>query len=106
MYESLALYIDGEFISGGGRREHNVHNPATGEVIGRLPHETTGDLDRHEHHARSGQATRGSDWRGDALRGSLRLGRERRTSLGSDTSEISVGAAPSKTQHDAGLSAK
>ncbi|HET7096025.1 MAG TPA: aldehyde dehydrogenase family protein, partial [Casimicrobiaceae bacterium] len=46
MYETLALYIDGEFISGGGRREQEVHNPATGEVIGRLPHATTEDLDR------------------------------------------------------------
>jgi len=46
MYENLALYIDGEFISGGGRREQEVNNPATGEVIGRLPHATTEDLDR------------------------------------------------------------
>ena len=30
MYESLALYIDGEFIAGGGRREQDVHNPASG----------------------------------------------------------------------------
>jgi len=46
MYESLALYIDGEFIAGGGRREQEVHNPASGEVIGRLPHASTEDLDR------------------------------------------------------------
>jgi succinate-semialdehyde dehydrogenase / glutarate-semialdehyde dehydrogenase len=46
MYENLALYIDGDFISGGGRREQEVNNPATGEVIGRLPHATTEDLDR------------------------------------------------------------
>jgi len=46
MYESLALYIDGEFIAGGGRRDHDVHNPASREAIGRLPHASTEDLDR------------------------------------------------------------
>lgn len=46
MYESLALYIDGEFIAGGGRREQDVHNPASGQAIGRLPHASTEDLDR------------------------------------------------------------
>lgn len=45
MYESLALYIDGKFISGSDRREQDVHNPATGEVIGRLPHASRDDLD-------------------------------------------------------------
>ncbi len=46
MYEQLSLYIDGEFISGGGRHEQDVLDPATGNVIGRLPHATTADLDR------------------------------------------------------------
>ncbi len=46
MYEDLSLYIDGEFIKGGGRREQDVLDPATGEVIGKLPHATTADLDR------------------------------------------------------------
>jgi succinate-semialdehyde dehydrogenase/glutarate-semialdehyde dehydrogenase len=45
-YEALSLYIDGEFISGGGRRTGDVLNPATGEVIGQLPHATREDLDR------------------------------------------------------------
>nr|MBF0684488.1 aldehyde dehydrogenase family protein [Pseudomonas sp.] len=45
MYEKLALYIDGEFIHG-DRKEQDVVNPATGEVIGRLPHATRDDLDR------------------------------------------------------------
>ncbi len=44
-YETLALYIDGEFITG-DRENQPVHNPATGEVIGRLPHATRADLDR------------------------------------------------------------
>jgi succinate-semialdehyde dehydrogenase/glutarate-semialdehyde dehydrogenase len=45
VYEELALYIDGSFISGGGRREQDVHDPATGGVIARLPHATREDLD-------------------------------------------------------------
>ena len=46
MYESLAVYIDGEFIAGGGRLDHDVHNPASRKAIGRLPHAGTEDLDR------------------------------------------------------------
>ncbi len=46
MYQDLALYIDGEFIKGGDRREQDVLNPATQEVIGKLPHATRADLDR------------------------------------------------------------
>ncbi|NGM86342.1 NAD-dependent succinate-semialdehyde dehydrogenase [Parapusillimonas sp. SGNA-6] len=46
MYETLALYIDGEFISGDGRKTQEVTNPATLEVLGHLPHASTADLDR------------------------------------------------------------
>ncbi|VCU69412.1 Alpha-ketoglutaric semialdehyde dehydrogenase [Pigmentiphaga humi] len=46
MYQDLALYIDGEFIKGGGRREQDVTNPATQEVLGKLPHASRDDLDR------------------------------------------------------------
>ena len=46
MYQDLALYIDGEFIQGGDRREQDVVNPATGEVLGKLPHPSRADLDR------------------------------------------------------------
>jgi succinate-semialdehyde dehydrogenase/glutarate-semialdehyde dehydrogenase len=45
-YPQLSLYIDGEFIQGGGRREQDVLNPATGQAIGKLPHATREDLDR------------------------------------------------------------
>lgn len=45
MYEKLALYIDGEFITD-GRPQQDVVNPANGEVIGHLPHATREDLDR------------------------------------------------------------
>ena len=45
-YPQLSLYIDGEFIHGGGRKEQDILNPATNEVIGQLPHATKEDLDR------------------------------------------------------------
>ena len=38
MYEKLALYIDGAFIEAEGRKTEPVVNPATGEVLGQLPH--------------------------------------------------------------------
>jgi len=46
MYETLSLYVDGQFLSGGGRKEQDVTNPADGSVIGKLPHATREDLDR------------------------------------------------------------
>src|SRR3954470_11042330 len=45
-YEQLAMYIDGEFVEGGGRMTEAVVNPATGEVLGQLPHASREDLDR------------------------------------------------------------
>lgn len=46
VYEKLALYIDGAFIEAEGRKTEPVVNPATGEVLGQLPHATREDLDR------------------------------------------------------------
>ena len=46
MYEDLSLYIDGEFIQGGGPSVQDVLNPATGDVLGHLPHARSSDLDR------------------------------------------------------------
>lgn len=46
MYPTLNLYIDGQFIHGGGRREQEVFNPATNQVIAKLPHATREDLDK------------------------------------------------------------
>jgi succinate-semialdehyde dehydrogenase / glutarate-semialdehyde dehydrogenase len=45
MYADLSLYIDGRFISGGGRRTEPVLNPATGGTLADLPHATAADLD-------------------------------------------------------------
>jgi acyl-CoA reductase-like NAD-dependent aldehyde dehydrogenase len=44
-YPPLSLYINGEFIRGGGRKEQNIINPANDQVIGQLPHATREDLD-------------------------------------------------------------
>jgi succinate-semialdehyde dehydrogenase/glutarate-semialdehyde dehydrogenase len=44
-YEDLCLYVDGKFLKGEGRREQDIINPASGQVIGRLPHATRDDLD-------------------------------------------------------------
>lgn len=45
-YPALHMIIDGQKISGGGRRSFDVVNPATGEVIGALPLADPADLDR------------------------------------------------------------
>ncbi|GAA5235531.1 NAD-dependent succinate-semialdehyde dehydrogenase [Verticiella sediminum] len=45
MYEKLSMYIDGEFIDAAAKAQ-DVINPATGEVLGQLPHASRQDLDR------------------------------------------------------------
>jgi succinate-semialdehyde dehydrogenase/glutarate-semialdehyde dehydrogenase len=45
-YDKLSLLIDGTWVSGDGRIEQPVINPATGETLGALPHASTADLDR------------------------------------------------------------
>jgi len=45
-YPSLHMIIDGEKVSGGGRRTFDVVNPVTGEAIGALPLAEAADLDR------------------------------------------------------------
>ena len=45
MYTDLALYIDGKWLNGEGRKGEDVINPATGKALGQLPHASTADLD-------------------------------------------------------------
>ena len=45
-YPSLHMIIDGERVTGGGRRTHAVVNPATGETLAELPLAEAADLDR------------------------------------------------------------
>src|SRR6202158_2932234 len=45
MYSELALYIDGKWLNGDGRKGEDVINPATGKVLAHLPHASGADLD-------------------------------------------------------------
>lgn len=45
-YDQLFLFIDGEWIDSHGRDTSAVLNPATGAVIGHVPHARQADLDR------------------------------------------------------------
>ncbi|TIX49514.1 NAD-dependent succinate-semialdehyde dehydrogenase [Alteraurantiacibacter aquimixticola] len=45
-YPSLHMIIDGEKVSGGGRRTFDVVNPVTGETLAELPLADPADLDR------------------------------------------------------------
>jgi succinate-semialdehyde dehydrogenase/glutarate-semialdehyde dehydrogenase len=46
MQDQLALYIDGAFCRGATDATGDIFNPATGKVIGQLPHAKTEDMDR------------------------------------------------------------
>lgn len=56
-YPALHMIIDGERVSGGGRRTFDVVNPVTGEAIGALPLAEAADLDRALEVAARGFAT-------------------------------------------------
>jgi succinate-semialdehyde dehydrogenase/glutarate-semialdehyde dehydrogenase len=45
MYSDLALYIDGQWLKGDGRKGEDVINPANGKVLAHLPHASKADLD-------------------------------------------------------------
>ncbi|HVV61040.1 MAG TPA: NAD-dependent succinate-semialdehyde dehydrogenase [Pseudolabrys sp.] len=45
MYSDLALYIDGKWLNGQGRKGEDVINPATGKTLAHLPHASKADLD-------------------------------------------------------------
>ena len=85
MYPVLQLYIDGQFIGAEGRKEQDIVNPATGQVIGKLPHATPEDLDR----ALSAAARAFESWkktspmeRSKVLRKVAELARERAQDIG------------------------
>ena len=44
-YTRLGLYIDGQWLEGGGRSAEKVIDPATGDTLGYLPHASIADLD-------------------------------------------------------------
>lgn len=83
-YPSLHMVIDGEQVSGGGRRTFEVVNPAIGETIGELPLAEAADLDRALETAKRGFAM----WRNTpaaerakVLAGASRLLEERKEDL-------------------------
>jgi succinate-semialdehyde dehydrogenase/glutarate-semialdehyde dehydrogenase len=80
MYTDLALYIGGEWKSGGGRQGEDVVNPATGKPLAHLPHASTSDLDQAIEAAKMGfelwRATSAYD-RAKVLRKAAGLVRER-----------------------------
>jgi succinate-semialdehyde dehydrogenase/glutarate-semialdehyde dehydrogenase len=85
MYETLALYIDGEFLDGEGRKSEEVTNPSTLQVLGRLPHASKADLDR----ALASSARAFEKWRhsspmlrSEILRKAGQLSRERAQEIG------------------------
>jgi succinate-semialdehyde dehydrogenase/glutarate-semialdehyde dehydrogenase len=83
-YPSLHMIIDGEKVSGGGRRTFDVVNPVTGEAIGALPLAEPADLDRALEVAAKGfQIWRKADanQRAAVLQGAARLMLERQEEL-------------------------
>ena len=56
MYTDLALYIDGKWVNGGGRKGEDVLNPATEKPLAHLPHAGKADLDEALEAAKRGFA--------------------------------------------------
>src|SRR6202521_5151033 len=54
MYTDLALYIDGKWVNGSGRKGEEVLNPATEKPLARLPHASKADLDEALEAAKKG----------------------------------------------------
>jgi succinate-semialdehyde dehydrogenase/glutarate-semialdehyde dehydrogenase len=83
-YPALHMIIDGEKVSGGGRRTFDVINPVTGEAIGALPLAEAADLDRALDAAQRGfqiwRKTPAAD-RARVLQGAARLMMERQDEL-------------------------
>jgi succinate-semialdehyde dehydrogenase / glutarate-semialdehyde dehydrogenase len=57
MYTDLALYIDGKWHNGQGRKGEDVLNPATEKPLAHLPHATKADLDAALEAAKKGFST-------------------------------------------------
>jgi len=84
-YQPLSLYIDGVFLPADGRRELEVINPATQEVLGKLPCATRQDLDQALSAAQRSfdQWKRSSPMeRSQVLRAAAQLIRERAPEIG------------------------
>ncbi|MES1975229.1 MAG: NAD-dependent succinate-semialdehyde dehydrogenase [Pseudomonadota bacterium] len=83
-YPDLCMVIDGERVTGGGRRTHRVLHPATGDALGELPLADAADLDRALETAQRGfRIWRDStpQQRSAVLQGAARLMLERQEEL-------------------------
>ena len=83
-YPPIYMIIDGERVSGAGRRTHTVVNPATGEPLGDLPLADPADLDRALETARRGFAiwrNAPAAQRAAVLQGAARLMLERQEEI-------------------------
>jgi succinate-semialdehyde dehydrogenase/glutarate-semialdehyde dehydrogenase len=72
MYTDLALYIDGKWVNGNGRKGEEVLNPATGKPLAHLPHASKADLDEALEAAKKGFAL----WRGTSAYDRARIMRK------------------------------
>jgi succinate-semialdehyde dehydrogenase/glutarate-semialdehyde dehydrogenase len=83
-YPALHMIIDGEQVTGGGRRTQTIVNPATGETLGELPLADPSDLDRALEAASRGFARwrrSSAQERANVLQGAARLMVERADDL-------------------------
>src|SRR6187397_1379042 len=84
MYTELALYIDGKWVNGGGRKGEDVINPATEKPLAHLPHASKADLDEALEAAKKGftlwRATSAYD-RAKIMRKAADLMRERHDAI-------------------------
>jgi succinate-semialdehyde dehydrogenase/glutarate-semialdehyde dehydrogenase len=84
MYTDLALYIDGKWMGGNGRKGEDVLNPATEKPLAHLPHASAADLDEALAAAKKGfalwRATSAYD-RAKIMRKAADLIRERHDSI-------------------------
>jgi len=84
-YPDVAMYVGGEWVRGGAGREEDVVNPATGEVLGRVPFAEPADVDRAIGAARAafpGWRDAGPEFRSAILLRAAALIRERAGQIG------------------------
>jgi succinate-semialdehyde dehydrogenase / glutarate-semialdehyde dehydrogenase len=79
-YPRIQLFIDGEWTDGSSGASEDVYNPATGQVLGSVPHAGPADLDRALEAAQRGfrlWSAKTTDERGQVLHRAAALIRER-----------------------------
>lgn len=106
-YEKLELLIDGEWRAGSTGVTEPVYNPATGEVLGDLPHASSDDLDQ----AMASNARVNKEWaahtpiqRQKIIEGAARLLEERFDAIAANlTTEMGKPLAEAKVELQMGI---